>query len=196
MKTKIVLHMQWTGWLLGGMLWLGCGGPQRAQSYVWEGLDEATSQRVSIRQGPMPSNHTFTGVYRSPQIGDLELVQTGDAVVGRYEYDRGSCHVTARVEGTATGNLLRFNWREDHRVCGRIAPVVGRGYFLYHVERAGDIERGRLFGRWGYGEDDHQGGPWVAFKIMDRQPSMLENQGETSGNETQTNDGQNTSGGY
>jgi hypothetical protein len=175
--------MRSEGLVVIGALLLGCGGPQRARSYEWAGLDEASGQNLRLQQGPMPANQTFTGVYRSPQIGDIELVQTGDAVVGRYEYDRGSCHVVARIEGNATGNLLRFTWREDHRPCGRIAPVVGRAFFLYHVEETGDIQRGRLFGRWGYGEDDQEGGSWTAFKIAGRQPSMLENQSGSSGGE-------------
>jgi hypothetical protein len=171
--------------VLIGALVAGCGGPQRARSYTWQGLDEATAQNVTVHQGPMPAGQTFTGVYRSPQIGDIEMVQTGDAIVGRYEYDRGSCHVTARIEGSVTGNLLRYSWREDHRPCGRIAPVVGRGFFLYQVEDTGDIQRGRLFGRWGYDQDDTQGGPYTAFKIANRQPSMLENQGGEAEGATQ-----------
>ncbi|MEI8255672.1 MAG: hypothetical protein WCJ30_08375, partial [Deltaproteobacteria bacterium] len=94
---------------------VSCGGQQAAASYVWNDLDEATGQRLNLTQGAMPAGQTFTGVYRSPQIGEIQIVQTGDAIVGQYEYDRGSCHVRARIEGTASGNLLRFNWREDHR---------------------------------------------------------------------------------
>ena len=155
---------------------VGCGGGQQSNSsYSWVGLDEGTGTNVSLSQGAMPANHTFTGVYRSPQIGDIEIVQTGDSNVGRYEFDRGSCHVRGRLEGSASGNLFRFTWTEDHRECGRIEPVRGRGYFLYHVEEA-ESPRGRLFGKWGYREDDHGGGAWTAFKIAGRQPRMLEDQ--------------------
>jgi hypothetical protein len=152
---------------------ISCGG-QQASSYVWNDVDEASGVRMSLSQGAMPTGQTFTGVYRSPQIGDIEMVQTGDSIVGQYEYDRGSCHVRARIEGTVSGNLLRFNWREDHRPCGRIQPVIGRGYFLYHLEETDGVARGRLFGRWGYQDDDHSGGPWTAFKQMNRQPTMMQ----------------------
>lgn len=152
----------------------GCASRPQAHAYVWNGLDEASGQNMRVEQGPMPENGSFTGVYRSPQIGDVEMVQTGNAVVGRYEYDRGSCHVTARFEGTAEGNLLRLRWTENHRPCGRIAPVVGRAYFLYMIETTGDLQRGRIFGRWGYDNDDQQGGPWLGFKLPNRTPHMLE----------------------
>ena len=69
--------------------------------------DEIPERQMNVRQGPMPSGHSFSGVYRSPQIGDIDIVQTGDSVVGRYEYDRGSCHVVARLEGSANGNASR-----------------------------------------------------------------------------------------
>lgn len=167
---------------------VSCGG-QQASSYVWNDVDEASGQRVNVAQGAMPAGQSFTGVYRSPQIGDIEMVQTGDSIVGQYEYDRGSCHVRAHIEGNVSGNLMRFNWREDHRPCGRIQPVIGRAYFLYHLEETDGVARGRLFGRWGYQEDDHSGGPWTAFKQMGRQPTMQqdsdagtpENSGSSSG---------------
>jgi hypothetical protein len=118
-----------------------CSGTQ-SSGYQWNDVDEATGQRMNITQGPMPTGQTFTGVYRSPQIGDIEIVQTGDSVAGRYEYDRASCHVRATIEGTVQGNLLRFNWREDHRPCGRIQPVIGRAFFFYHLEETDGISRG------------------------------------------------------
>ncbi len=162
------------------MMALSCGGRQ-ASSYVWTDVDESSGQRMNLSQGAMPAGQTFTGVYRSPQIGDIEIVQTGDSVAGRYEYDRASCHVRARIEGTVSGNLLRFNWREDHRPCGRIQPVIGRAFFIYHLEETDGIQRGRLFGRWGYQEDDQSGGSWTAFKQMNRQPTMEGGGGDTSG---------------
>lgn len=159
---------------------VSCGGSQ-LNRYVWNDVDEATGQRVDLRQGPMPADETFTGVYQSPQIGEVQLSQTGDLVVGQYEYDRGSCHVRARLEGNAVGNLARLAWREDHRQCGRIEPVTGRSFFLYTVENTGGVRRGRLFGRWGYQEDEHGGGPWIAFKIPRRQPTFNDQNNSQTG---------------
>jgi hypothetical protein len=160
---------------------LGCSGSQQPSSYVWRGRDDATGQNVSHQQGQMPAGHDFTGVYRSPQIGDVQIVQTGQHIVGTYDYDRANCHVTARFEGSVTGNLAKFSWREDHRACGRLAPITGKGFFLYVVEttQQGDteIQRGRIFGRWGLGDDDGKGrsdNPWVAFKIPGRTPEINE----------------------
>jgi hypothetical protein len=159
----------------------GCGGGER--NYSWTGLDEASGHQMNLQRGPMPAGQTFTGVYRSPQIGDIQIAQTGEAVVGVYEYDRGSCHVHARIEGTTQGNLLKFNWREDHRECGRIEPVVGHGFFLYAMDE-GEIPRGRLFGRWGYAEDDREGGPYTAFKVPNRAPTFQQSgEGGSSGGE-------------
>lgn len=149
-----------------------CSGPQRSNQARWTGTDDATGQPVNIVQGAMPENHSFNGVYQSPQVGEIHLIQTGDSVVGRYEYDRGSCHATGRLEGTANGNVLHFNFTESQRECGRLAPITGRGFFLYHVESMGEVTRGRLFGRWGYGQNEEGGGNWMGFKLPNRQPSM------------------------
>lgn len=162
------------GCVLAGTSATSCGPQRGPRSYAWSGLDESNGQNVTVSQGPMPTDETFTGVYRSPQIGDLELVQTGSALTGRYEYDRGSCHVTATLEGTVEGNVAQLRWTENHRPCGRIAPVVGRAYFLYMLETTANVTRGRLFGRWGYNDDDREGGPWMAFKLPNRTPRMLE----------------------
>jgi hypothetical protein len=177
----------------------GAGSPS---SYSWHGFDEATGQTVTIPQGAMPSGQSFTGVYRSPQIGDINLSQTGDAVIGAYEYDRGDCHVRATLEGSTTGNLFRFHWSEDHRQCGRMALVTGRGYFLIATETTGETQRARLWGRWGYQNDDRSGGPWTAFKIPGRQPVLPQSQGGggegSSGGESDagtSGSGDNSSGG-
>ncbi|MEI8257837.1 MAG: hypothetical protein WCJ30_19350, partial [Deltaproteobacteria bacterium] len=62
--------------------------------------------------------------------------------------------------------------------CGRIQPVIGRGFFLYQLEQTDAITRGRLFGRWGYAEDDHSGGSWIGFKELNRQPTMSTDSGD------------------
>ncbi len=142
--------------------------PQTRTVYRYAGNDTATMQDVDIRPGPMPDGEGFTGSYHSTQIGDVYLEQTGDSVVGTYEYDRASCHATGRIEGTAQGNLLRFHWTESQRACGRIAPMRGRGYFLFWVDTAGN---GRANGEWGVNNNESGGGPWSLFRDrVRRQP--------------------------
>ena len=139
-----------------------CSGSQTIRTtYRYAGNDSATMTDVDIRPGAMPDNDTFSGSYHSQQIGDLFLEQTGDHVVGTYAYDRGNCRATGRFEGSAQGNLLRFTWTESQASCGRLAPLRGRGYFLFWKDSAGN---GRVNGQWGTGENESGGGPWSGFR--------------------------------
>lgn len=146
-----------------------CSGSQRpTASYRYAGRDPATMTDVDIRPGPMPDNETFSGSYHSQQIGDLFLEQTGDSVVGEYGYDRANCHATGHIEGTLQGNLLRFTWTESQAACGRLAPLRGRGWFIFWKDSAGN---GRVNGEWGSGDADTGGGPWSGFRDrVRRQP--------------------------
>ena len=136
--------------VLIGLAIIGCGGSQSGSgSNSWVGHDDATGHDVNITQGPLPAGQTFTGVYRSAQIGDINVVQTGDSILGRYEYDRADCHVLGRLEGSASGNLFRFSWREDRRACGHIEPLSGRGYFLPCHGRHGRHEPATIVGQVG-----------------------------------------------
>ena len=160
-------------------LGIGCAGAGRSSDYTYTFRDETTMRQETLRQGAMPATFTWTGVFQSPEIGNVEFVQTGEAVVGRYEYDRGSCHVVARMEGRVTGNLARVRWSEDHRVCGRLAPIIGHAYFLFWSDDDG--RRGRIDGEWGYGENERGGGHWGAFHLRNRQPTMLSESSGSSG---------------
>jgi hypothetical protein len=151
------------------LLLSACAGTQARTNYHYAGNDPATMVAVDINQGPMPANESYSGSFHSEQIGDVFLEQTGDLVVGQYIYNRASCRATGRVEGHVTGNLLRFNWTESQRACGRIAPLTGRGYMLFWVDSAGN---GRTNGEWGMGDNDSGGGPWSLFRDrVRRQPT-------------------------
>src|SRR5262245_38052897 len=41
----------------------------------------------SIRVGPMPAGGTFTGVWFSPQYGEMHIEQSGATAIGRYTKD-------------------------------------------------------------------------------------------------------------
>lgn len=146
-----------------------CGSTQRpTATYRYAARDPATMVDVDVRPGPMPEGESFTGSYSSTQIGDVFFEQTGDAVIGQYAYNRGNCRATGRIEGTAQGNLLRFTWTESQAACGRLAPMRGRGWFLFWKDSSNN---GRFNGEWGTGENDTGGGPWSGFRDrVRRQP--------------------------
>lgn len=130
-------------------------------TFRYSGNDPATMTNVDITPGPMPEGESFTGSYHSQQIGDLFLEQTDDHVVGQYAYDRANCRATGRLEGSAQGNLFHFTWTESQAACGRLAPLRGRGYFLFWKDSAGN---GRVNGEWGTGNSESGGGPWSGFR--------------------------------
>jgi hypothetical protein len=133
----------------------------------------------SISPGSMPSGGSFSGVFHSPQYGEMHMQQQGAAVVGRYEKDERR----GRIQGTARGDLLRFEWTEERElVGGRPTITRGRGYFQYRV---GDDGRHNLLGRWGLDDDDNGGGEWNAYKLLNRRPDV---DGTGGGMET-TDDG-------
>jgi hypothetical protein len=179
--------------LLPLTLTIACASNQRARSYAYAAHDPATNTDVSIGVGPMPENESFSGSFHSQQIGDVYLDQTGDSVVGTYEYDRASCHATGRIEGTARGNVLRFRWTESQAECGRIAPLTGHGYFLFWKDSANN---GRVNGEWGFNEAEYGGGPWALFRDRVRRQPQQRNTGRGQGVFDQDNSsgGSNTSG--
>lgn len=137
--------------VLGAALSLvgGCGGPG-----------------VNIPQGPMPQGGSFTGVWHSPQYGEMHMVQTGAQVIGEYTKDERR----GRIQGTAQGNVLRFEWTEQREMVSGV-PVTtrGRGYFVYAIDDAGDHV---VQGRWGVDNDNNSGGEWNAARDRRRQPSL------------------------
>ena len=99
----------------------------------------------------MPENGTFTGVYYSPQYGEMHMVQNGNAVVGKYKKDeRGG-----KIQGEVDGDLMRFEWTEyKAMVSNRPQTTRGHGYFRYMVDASNGDHL--LKGRWGLDDDDSQ----------------------------------------
>jgi hypothetical protein len=149
---------------------LGCGGGNPA-----------------LVAGPMPENGTFTGVYHSPQYGEMHMVQNGNAVVGKYQIDERS----GKIQGEANGDLMQFEWVEYKAlVSNRPQETRGHGYFRYVVSKENEGEH-QLKGRWGLGEDDRNGGEWTAYKSKKGEPD-LEHFGpkdQTSGGESGDDEG-------
>lgn len=139
----------------------GCGGAGRA----------------NISSGPMPAGETFTGVWHSPQYGEMQLVQTGNSVVGEYVHDERR----GRIQGNATGDVLRFEWTERRElVSGRPNTTRGRGYFRFEV---GDDNDRYLVGEWGHDDNETGGGPWRAVRDRRRRPSLSGGSEGSSGGE-------------
>jgi hypothetical protein len=113
----------------------------------WSGLDVSSGQNRSIL--PRSGRFEFAGVYRSPQLGRLQLWQRGSHVQGRFDYTRGAACVVGVLEGTLEGNWLRFAWQETHRFPTRLTRQRGGGEFFYDAP-LGDQTRPRLFGRRDY----------------------------------------------
>jgi hypothetical protein len=130
---------------------------------------------ANVQAGPMPENGTYTGVYFSPQYGEMHLVQNGSAVHGKFKKDERF----GEIQGEAEDNLLRFEWTEHKAmIANRPQETKGRGYFHYMVDPAsGDHV---LKGRWGI-EDESSGGEWNAYKSRSREPDLESMGGEGSG---------------
>jgi hypothetical protein len=125
------------------------------------------ASNAAIKSGPMPSDGSFTGVYFSPQYGEMHVVQNGNAVVGKYTKDERA----GRIQGEADGDVMRFEWTESKSmVSNRPQESRGHGYFRYMIDASnGDHV---LKGRWGLGDDDSNGGEWNAYKSRTRQPEL------------------------
>lgn len=117
----------------------------------WRGLDVSSGlNRVIVAQAS--ARAAFAGVYRSPQLGRLELQQHEDHIDGRFSYHRGTARVEGALLGRFTGNLLQFRWCERHSVPGHAEHTTrkhGSGEFLFDPP-LGDQTHPRLFGHRDY----------------------------------------------
>jgi hypothetical protein len=119
----------------------------------------------SLPQSPMPQGGSFTGVWHSPQYGDMQLVQTGESVVGDYTKDERRGH----IEGTARGGVLDFEWTETRElVAGRPTTTRGHGFFRYRIGDDGDHY---IQGQWGHDANYVGGGEWNGVRDRRRQPA-------------------------
>ena len=143
-----------------------------------------SAQMADVKAGPMPAEGNFTGVYFSPQYGEMHLVQNGSAVVGKYKKDERE----GSLQGEAEGDLMRFEWKEQKAmVSNRPQETIGHGYFRYMVDPAnGDHV---LKGRWGLADSDMDGGEWNAYKSRKLEPDLEKfGGGESSGGESTSDD--------
>lgn len=146
--------------LVGLSLWFtACGG----------------SQKLVVTPQAMPAGGSFSGVWHSPQYGEMHLLQDGVTVRGRYEKDER----TGRINGEAQGDLLRFEWVEKRSMIANLPKETrGKGFFRYRVDPGnGDHV---LQGRWWLGDDTRNSGVWNAYKMQRRQPQVDGASGVTS----------------
>lgn len=116
------------------------------------------AQHAVVSQGPMPQGGSFTGVWHSPQYGEMHLIQTGENVAGCFVKDERH----GRIQGRVSGNVMRYEWSENRElVSGRPMATRGHGYFVYTIN--GDEDH-RIDGEWGNEESDSGGGPWEAVR--------------------------------
>jgi hypothetical protein len=124
----------------------------------------------------MPEGGSFTGVWHSPQYGEMHMRQNGSAVVGKYSKDER----TGRVQGSVQGDIMRFEWKEKKElISGRSVTTKGHGYFrIVHDDVEGTW---KLIGEWGNDAAERGGGPWNAVKSP-KAKVMLDAEGhETDG---------------
>jgi hypothetical protein len=152
------------------LLAAGCGG--------------GSVERADVDPGPMPENGTFTGVWFSPQYGEMQMRQTGVNVIGEYTQNERS----GSIQGTVQGDLLRYEWREKRElIAGRPRETRGRGYFQLKLDENGDFV---IVGEWGHDNSEVGGGPWRAVRSRTRTPRLSTDTGstETSGGESSYSD--------
>jgi hypothetical protein len=131
---------------------------------------------ASVKPGPMPEGGNFSGVYHSPQYGEMNIIQTGDEVIGEFKKDERS----GKIHGSVEGDIMRFEWVERKAmVSNRPTETRGRGYFRYIVDASTDEHV--LKGEWGLGEDETGGGPWNAWKSKHSTPRLSTDSSGLSG---------------
>lgn len=120
----------------------------------------------SITPGNLPTGGNWTGVFHSPQYGRMDMIATGPRVLGEFTRDERS----GRIEGTVTGDVMRFRWYERReRIGGRPENVQGGGYFRYVIGPA-TLTNGDecpdgthcLSGEWWLGHNDGDRATWTA----------------------------------
>lgn len=146
------------------------------------------SSAPKIVAGPMPEGGTFTGVYFSPQYGEMNMIQNGSAVIGEYKQDERS----GKIQGEASGDLMKFEWTEHKAmVANRAQEARGHGYFRYMIDKAnGDHV---IKGEWGLNDAETGGGPWNAVKSKRKIPKLSTESGESSSG-GESNDSNSSSG--
>ena len=116
----------------------GCVHPPSVES-----IDISTGAHVTRHWAPSPA-YDFSGSFRSPQTGELQLIREGDEWRGRYAYTVCKCSVTGEIRGNSEGNLLRAEFSEYTSGCPNTGWRKGDA-FLYAPSAPGDSPY--LYGR-------------------------------------------------
>jgi hypothetical protein len=157
-------------WLiLSCALWVvGCGG----------------SQKSHLTVGQMPAGGTFTGVWFSPQYGEMHILQNGATAIGRYTKEERE----GRIQGSVEGDVMRFEWTESRElIVGRPTKTKGHGYFRIVKDESEDTWK--LLGEWGQDENERGGGQWNAVKSKKLKPNLGGDSGRSSsGGESSSGD--------
>jgi hypothetical protein len=121
----------------------------------------------SIHVGAMPAGGSFSGVWFSPQYGEMHIEQSGTTAIGRYTKDERN----GRLQGSVEGDVLRFEWKENRElIVGRPVETKGHGYFKLYKNDGEDTWN--LKGEWGTDASEAGGGPWTAVKSKTRKPDV------------------------
>lgn len=142
------------------------------------------SSTPEIKAGKMPEGGNFSGVYFSPQYGEMNMIQNGNAVVGEYKHEMRS----GKIQGEVEGDLLHFTWTEAKAmVSNRAQESKGKGYFRYVVDASnGDHV---LQGEWGLGDSELGGGPWNGYKAKNKEPHLSMESGSSGGEDEDESSG-------
>ncbi len=136
------------------------------------------AHHARLRVGTMPDGASFSGVWFSPQYGEMHLIQNGATVVGRYQKEER----TGRIQGGVEGDVMRFEWNEKRElVTGHPTTTKGRGYFRVVKDQQEDTWK--LVGEWGTDTYETGGGPWNAVKSKTRHPDLGGEGEQSSGSE-------------
>lgn len=128
-----------------------------------------SAKTASVTAGDMPANGNWRGVYFSQLYGYLHIETDGDKVHGKWL--RPSKDRWAELNGTITGDLIRFSWVE-HTI-GAVGPNSsrsGKGYLKYS-RPAGDNVDDMVVGELGIGGDE-TGEPWDGVKQRNVEPDL------------------------
>jgi hypothetical protein len=123
----------------------------------------------NIKPGEMPESASWNGVYFNTQFGNLHLVETGDAIAGKWKTTDGS--KWGELNGPVKGNVLHFEWTE-HKI-GMVGPTSiskGKGYFIYKRPEGDNVDD-VLKGEWGLGADE-AGNEWDCVKQRNLKPDL------------------------
>ena len=144
------------GALVLGPAVLGCGSTPSAKT-------------AQIQAGDMPDGADWSGVYFNELYGFLHVIQEGDKVNGKWQ--RPQKEKWGELHGTATGNVLRFDWTEYKTgVVGPNSQTSGKGYFKYSRPEGDNVDD-RIDGEIGYGQDE-VGNPWDGIKQRNVKPDL------------------------